>query len=332
MRDIELMCILIILYHSAPDNPASIVLKDCMVQIFRCVESTKRGLILYGKYPIRMANSDKSFLQVLGESNRYLELKTEISSKIGQSARIFRFMKELLSHHIFPIGEAVHELENSIQLCKLGFYKHALTALRSTLELGLLSVYWNLEDQDHVKMQKWLRSHEYTPSNKTVIDALKTNKNINAFDVKHNFFKDIESLLELSKFVHTRGVDYSYNDLSNGDMNCFKEASFLKWLDYFLRVVKIVVIGHVLKYPIALQYLPLEQKFGLNLPVGGFLEPYQSEAIKEFLDEDVVKTLQTISDSDDDAVTTANLINAQPDITTEEMQKQVDEFDKERIW
>ena len=149
--------------------------------------------------------------------------------------------------------------------------------------------------------------------------------------IKHNFFKDIESLLELSKFVHTRGVDYSYKDLSNGDMNCFKEASFLKWWDYFLRVVKIVVISHVLKYPIALQYLPLEQKFGLNLPVGGFLEPYQSEAIKEFLDEDVVKTLQTISDSNDDAVTTANLINAQPDITAEEMQKQVDEFDEERI-
>ena len=284
-----------------------------------------------------MVNSDKLLLQILDESNRYLELKTEISSKIGQAALIFRFMEELLpqtvekfwSGHMFPLTEANHELENSIQLCKMGFYKHALTALRSTLELGLLSVYWDLEDQGHVKMQKWLRSHEYTPSNKSVIESLKTNKNIKAFDAKHNFFKDIKSLFELSSYVHTRGVDYSYNDLSNGGKNRFKETSFLKWLDFFLRVVKIVVISHVLKYPIALQYTPLDQKFGLNLPAGGFLEPYQSEAIKEFLDEDVVKTLQTISDSDDTAVTEAKLINAQPDITTEEMQKQVDEFNKE---
>ena len=284
-----------------------------------------------------MANSDKLLLQILEESNKYLELKTEISSKIGQSARIFRFMEELQpveefrSGHMFPIKEANHELENSILLCKMGFYKHALTALRSTLELGLLSVYWNLEDQDPAKTQKWLHSHEYTPSNRTVIESLKTNKNIKTFDIQHRFFEDIENLLELSNYVHTRGVDYSYNDLSNGDINCFKEASFLKWLDYFLRVVKIVVIGHVLQYPIALQYTPMGQKFGLNPPAGGFIEPHQSKAIKEFLDEDVVKTLQTISDSNDDAVTTAKLINAQPDITTEEMQKQVDEFDEERI-
>ena len=124
-------------------------------------------------------------------------------------------------------------------------------------------------------------------------------------------------------------MNYSYNDLSDGDVNRFKEASFLKWLDFFLRVVKIVVIIHVLKYPIAFQYTPLDQKFGLNTPAGGFLDPHQSEAIKEFLDEDVAKTLQAISDSDDTTIARAKWVDARSDITAEEMQKQVNEFNKE---
>ena len=160
------------------------------------------------KHPTNVANSDESTLQILGESNKYLELKTDTSTKINTAIRIFRFMEDLLpqtvekfwSGHMFPIVEANHELEDSIQLCKMGFYKHALIAMRSTLELGLLSVYWDLDDQGHVKMQKWLLSHKCTPSNKTVIAALKTNKNIKVFDDKHNFFRRHQKCTRIIQF------------------------------------------------------------------------------------------------------------------------------------
>ena len=49
-------------------------------------------------------------------------------------------------------------------------------------------------------------------------------------------------------------------------------------------------------------------QFGLNLPSGGFLEPHQSEAIKKFLDADIVKTIQEISDSDETAVAMAKWV------------------------
>src|ERR1019366_2193276 len=46
------------------------------------------------------------------------------------------------SGHFFPFSESEFELSNSLLLARYGFYRYAFVALRSVLELGLLSVYW----------------------------------------------------------------------------------------------------------------------------------------------------------------------------------------------
>lgn len=290
------------------------------------------------KNSIHLSNSDERILQVLKESNEYLESKNEISSKIEEIVWIFRYLEDLMpqtvekfwSGHMFPLVEANTELESSIEFCKLGFYKHALIALRNVLELGLLSVYWDIDDKSQVDIQNWLYSFESTPfRKKTVFPKLKTNQNIKNFDDKHKIFNDIDNLFgELSNFVHTKGRYHSSLDLGNANFNRFNEKSLLNWIEFMIKVVKFIVIIHVLKYPVALQYTPLDQKFGLNSPAGGFLEPSQSEAIKQFLDENILKTLQAISDSDDEAIGMAKWVNEQPDITEEGMKAQVEEFEK----
>lgn len=92
------------------------------------------------------------------------------------------------------------------------------------------------------------------------------------------------------------------------------------------RVTKFVVILHILKYPVALQHTPIEQKFGINGPAGGFFEPYQTERIKQFLGKDVIITLQEISNNDPTAISRAKWVNEQPDITYEELQIQMGEI------
>ena len=302
------------------------------------LSDSQENALMHGKNLPRLLNSDEIILQVLKESNNYFESKNEISSKVNRIIWILRSMEDLLpqtvesfwSGHMLPMIEASYELESSVQLCKFGFYKHALIALRNTLELGLLSIYWDLEDKSYVEIQEWLHSHKPTPFKKDVIAKLKTNQHIKTFDDKHNFFNEVNSLFgELSNFAHTRGKDHSNIDLSNSNVNSFNEKSLLKCIDFLPKVVKIVVIIHILKYPIAFQHTPFDQKFGLNIPAGGYLEPDQSKTIKKFLDEDVLKTLQAISDSDHIAVEKAKWINRQPDITKEEMQKQVDKFNRE---
>jgi len=290
-----------------------------------------------GKNRIPPINSDEKILQVLKESNDYVQSHEETSSKIKETLSIFNHIEDLipqtvekvLSGHMFPVIEAGIELESSVELCKLGFYKHAMIALRNTLEMGILSVYWDIEGKSHTHIQNWLHSLVDTPWKRTVFQKLKTNQNIKNFDDKHNILDYFDDLFkELSNFVHTKGRIHSSMDLGNANFNRFNEKSFLRWMDFTRKVVTFIIIIHVLKYPIALQYTPLDQKFGFNGPIGGFLEPYQSEAIRKFLEKDIVKTLQEISDSDDEATSIAQSINERPDITENEMREQEKELEK----
>ena len=284
-----------------------------------------------------MINSDENILQVLEQSNEYLELHPEISSQIKEILDIFRSLEDLIpqtlenimSGHMFPLVEANTELENSIALCKFGFYKHAFMALRSVLELGLLSVYWDIDGNSHINIQKWLRSIEDTPFKKDIFTKLKTNEYFLKFDDKHKIFENISMLSkQLSNFVHTKGHHYSSMDLGNANSNRFNEKSLCKWLESVMAVSKSVVILHILKYPVAFQHTPVEQKFGINGPVGLFLEPIYAEKIKRFLDKDVVNTLQEISNNDPEAKSLAQWVNDQPDITDEALHAQIEEFEK----
>ena len=285
-------------------------------------------------YPLSLANSDERIQQILKESDKYLKSKNKIL-KIHKIIWILHSLEGLLpqtkknyhSGHMLPIIEANYELESSLQLCRQGFYKHGFIALRNTLELGLLSVYWDIGDNSHIEISKWLHSGEDTPFKNSIIEKLKKNHNIDTFDAKHQFFTEVGALSkELSNFVHTKGTAYSSIALTRASFGHFNETSMSHWMNLLNKVIKTVVIIHILKYPVALQYTPMDKKFGLNIPMGGYLDPEQGEAIKEFLDKDVLNTLQTISDSDDVAIKISKKINELPDITAEEMQRQVNEF------
>lgn len=282
--------------------------------------------------------SDDTIMSVLKESNQYLDAQDEMVWKLFTTLRVFndvgdlipQTVERLFTNHMFPLFETGTALESSIQFCKMGFYKQAFTELRNVLELGLLSVYWELDDDGHIKMQDWLHSHERTPKMQKIIAKLTTNHNIKTFDDKHGFCDRIKTLYdELSGFTHTRGAKHSHQRLSRSNVNRFNEKSMSKYLGLLFKVVNVVVIAYVLKYPVSLQHTPLYQKFGLNSPAGGFLDVDQSEALRRFLDGDVLKTLQAISDSDDYAVRLAQWVKDRPDLTPEQEQQQMNQFYKE---
>jgi len=286
---------------------------------------------------IHLINSDENILKVLEQSNTFLKSRNDLSSTIEEILWIFRALEDLIpqtlenfwSGHIFPLVESNSDLENSIQLCKLGFYKSAIVTLRNVLELSLLSVYWDINDNSHIDIQKWLRASEKTPFKKTVFVKLKTNQNIKTFDSKHNIFKNIDVIFkQLSNFIHTRGQYHSNQDLAKSNTNRFNEQAFLKWFELMTDVVQLVVSLHILKYPVALQHTPIEQKFGINGPVGLFLRPSDATKIRNFLDDDILKTLQEISDADLNAQSLREWVEEQPDISDDELQEQIKDFEK----
>ena len=100
-------------------------------------------------YFLHTGQSDQDILEIQELTHAYLEDNQGIVNKINEILWVYRAMTDILpqtlenatSPHVFPISESQYELESSIQLCKLGFYKHAIIALRNVLELGLLDIF-----------------------------------------------------------------------------------------------------------------------------------------------------------------------------------------------
>lgn len=205
--------------------------------------------------------------------------------------------------------------------------------MRNVLELGLLSIYWDIYDQAYIDIQNWLKSKEDTPFRKEIFTRLSTHQNIKDFDRREGIFTRTRSLYtKLSGFSHTKGYGYSSRKLNaHSNVNRFNEDSLKRWLGLVRETVAIVTVFHVLKYPVALQYTPLEDKFGINGPVGGFLRPDQVENIKKIVPTDLIESLQEISNKDPEAIVMTKWVNDQPDITQEEFERQLQKEDEDWI-
>lgn len=285
-------------------------------------------------------NDEEYTNEVIEDTEKYLIANPNIREEIDKYVLAYRALLDLLpqtvnhfwSGHVFPYTESMYELEASMYFVKTGFYKHAINALRSVLELGILSVYWDINDRSYLDIQNWLKSEEDTPFKKEIVDRLLVNKNIKEYCNKTNFIDNFNDLYKkICNYTHTKGGRFSSRRLGNSNVNNFKSDSVNLWLSYFKSVVVVIVTLHVLKYPVSLQFTPMEEKFGMNGPAGGFLNTTESENIKSIFSPQLLKILQSISDNDPDAISMAEWVNDHPDISPEEEQEQVDNFEKEMV-
>jgi hypothetical protein len=290
--------------------------------------------------PVQILNSEDRYLKVLEETNQYFREHEDIAKEINDHIWIMHDLLDLIpetvekffSGHTFPLMESQYEIEASIAFCMQGFYKHSMIALRNALELGLMSVYWDVDDKSEVDIQSWLKSVENTPFRKNISKRLLQHKHIFTFNEQVHLIDYIDKVYGLlSDFGHTKGAKFSSRGLGRSNVNTFYDKSLHLWLRLFKQVIQIIAVVHICKYPIGFQFTPLDDKFGLNGPAGGFLNPHQSNRIKQNLNEDWNKVLQKISDSDDEAVGASEWVNQKPDITQEEFDKQAEDFDKETI-
>jgi hypothetical protein len=122
--------------------------------------------------PIHLLNSDEKVVDILDRTNNYLtdhedgdarDINEHLSAYRSLIHLVPETVEQFWSGHIFPLAEGEYELESSIVLSKLGFYKHAISALRNVLELGLLSVHWDIGGQSHIDIQGWFRSERQHP-------------------------------------------------------------------------------------------------------------------------------------------------------------------------
>lgn len=285
-----------------------------------------------------LVNDHSKVETTYAESLRYLldkpELLKQIATHLGAYNQIGSVIPQTIenfgSGHYFPHTESYYEIEASYEFALQGFYRYSLIALRLVLELGLLGVYFSVDDNDLIEIRPWITSKEQTPRRKEIFKKLLKLPNFQIFDKKFQLQNRVlDTFDKLDGYTHTRGYKFSSSKLLNhANFNRFESQSLQRYCDLMFSVTKDLIVVLLLKHPLGMQRLPLDEKFGMDGPVGGFLQDHEVEFITSIIQPNERDLLQELSDNDVNVQKTVEFINNLPDLTDEQWKKQSQEWDE----
>jgi hypothetical protein len=286
---------------------------------------------------------DKS-IDVYKQTEKYFETNPEIKTRIEELGWIFHTLGMIIpqnfenfwSGHFFPFIEAWEELQVSFTQICFGLYKQAFVSLRSGLELGILSVYFNINDDGHKVVKDWLNSKDVreadTPRAKMIWKILLSNENIKKFNEKHNIKKTFDELGYLHNYVHTKGAKYSNRmGLLKNNSQTFEIELISKWVKSYSDIISLVSTLHLLKYPISVIRFDYSKKFGIDIPSFGGLEEFNIDKIAKILPEHYLNDIELIAKEDIETQKTINEISSLPDMTEEQIEEQIINLEKMTI-
>jgi hypothetical protein len=213
-------------------------------------------------------------------------------------------LANVMSGHEAPLIFANIEISEAIDLAYSGFYRYAFIALRSVLEYGMMSVYYNRNDVGNEAVQGWLRGGkdgEKTPTIRVMRDRLRADvPYIRVFDDEFQILHEAQQTYDiLNDHVHGKGYRASsFGTLGLASMNVIglNTERFEEWLLTYKQVVRIVAALHILKYPLALKRIPFDQKsscypavgfiIGNRRRIGMIFEPPQKARLRDICDHD----------------------------------------------
>jgi len=278
---------------------------------------------------------DKS-IEVYKETEKYFQENPGIKKRIEELGWIYHTVGTIIpqnfeniwSGHYFPFIDSWEELQVSFTQICFGLYKQAFVSLRSGLELGMLSVYFNINDDGHNTVKEWLNSKDKreanTPRTETIWKILLSNGNIKAFNDKHNLKETHENLGYLHNYVHTKGAKYSNRmGLLKSNSQTFEAKLLSKWLNSYTDIISLVSTLHLLKYPISVIRFDYRKKFGIDIPSFGGLEEDNIEDIASILPTKFLEDIELIAQEDLTTQETIKEISSFPDITKEQVEEQL---------
>jgi len=286
---------------------------------------------------------DKS-IEVYKETEKYFETNPEIKKRIEELGWIYHTVgmiipqnfENLWSGHYFPFIDSWDELQVSFTQICFGLYKQAFVSLRSGLELGMLSVYFNINDDGHNAVKEWLQAKDKkeadTPFAKTIWKILLQNDNIRKFNEKHDIETVHKNLGYLHNYVHTKGAKHSNRmGLLKSNFQTFEAELISKWLESYADIISLVSTLHLLKYPISVVRFDYSKKFGIDIPSFGGLEEYNIDKIASILPDKYLEDIEKIGNEDPATQQTIKEVSAFPDMTELQVEEQIVNLEKSLI-
>jgi len=286
---------------------------------------------------------DKS-IEVYKQTEKHFNENPEVKKQIEELGWIYHTIGIIIpqnfenfwSGHFFPFIESWEELQVSFNLVCFGLYKQAFVSLRSGLELGLLSVYYNINDDGHNAVKDWLNSKNIrdanTPNADKIWKILLSNENIKKFNDKHNLRETFDNLGYLHNYVHTKGAKHS-NRMGLLKSNCqtFESKLIDKWLTSYADIISLVCSLHLLKYPIAVIRFDYSKKFGIDIPSFGGLEEFNIDKFTKILPNQYLTDIEAIANEDPTTQQTIKEISSLPDMSELQLEEQIINLEKSLI-
>jgi len=286
---------------------------------------------------------DKS-IEVYKQTEKHFNENPEVKKQIEELGWTYHTIgmiipqnfENLWSGHFFPFIESWEELQVSFNLVCFGLYKQAFVSLRSGLELGLLSVYYNISDDGHNAVKDWINSKNIreanTPNADKIWKILLSNENIKKFNDKHNLRETFDNLGYLHNYVHTKGAKHS-NRMGLLKSNCqtFESKLIDKWLISYADIISLVCSLHLLKYPIAVIRFDYSKKFGIDIPSFGGLEEFNIDKFTKILPNQYLTDIGVIANEDHTTQQTIKEISSLPDMSELQIEEQIINLEKSLI-
>ncbi|MCF8374001.1 MAG: hypothetical protein K9H64_20430 [Bacteroidales bacterium] len=286
---------------------------------------------------------DKS-IEVYQKTKEFFTSNPDIKNKIEELGWIYNNIGFIIpqnnenfwSGHFFPYTESWDEIQISYTLVCFGLYKQAFVSLRSGLELGLLSVYFNINDDGHIKVKEWLNSRSTpeanTPRAEKIWKILLSNGNICKFNKKHNLKLTYDNFGYLHDYVHSKGMQYS-NLLGGikGNSQTFEPDVVTNWLKGYKDIVILICTLHLLKYPIAVVRFDYFKKFGIDWPSFGEIPGFYIDQITKILPEKFIADIEKIANEDNETQRIIHEIDTLPDMTEKQLEEQIILLEKVHI-
>jgi hypothetical protein len=286
--------------------------------------------------------SPKPIWEIYHRTCDYLS-RTGAGEEIERLGTVFRLTRKVLpeqieqvwSGHLFPWDECYGDLQISFAQASYGLFKPAYYLLRSALELGLLLVYWKMDDSDPEAWKGWLRSTDSTPRACTIWKRVMGHANFQAFQRTYDLDSDYASFSALSDYVHTKGMKYSNAVRLPGSSirvpgfsPCFSEEAFDEWRSRFKSTVRFLCMCFLVRYPIGTVRFDWVRKFGIDIPAFGGLSDTDICQLEELITPEVFRAISAIAPHDDHVAEVMNWVNGLPDLSDEVNDEQVIELYK----
>jgi len=237
---------------------------------------------------------------------------------------------------LFPWIESSNELEKSLSLIMLSFYKNSYDSMRRALELIVVGAFFVLDNIEIDKARSWLKSTNNTPNFKRMIEKLIKHEPYASCQHKCEFSEYLLNLYyKFSDYIHVKGMEKSQRKIKSST-NRFNDVELLEFsekpckvsLDLFIETVQAISLICALTTPRLLVGFDLEKKFGLNPPLSGFFDYAQAERLHLLIPEQFRLVVDDLENNDDRVKGVVKWIESLPDITQEEFTRQCEDFKK----